>query len=169
MKAENEWRYFFCLNRVWREAILTKTIVKSLLVSIRQLNLLSRISVYIFYCNTLFTYLLALFFLCLENATVFSILRNSLMQILELPSHQFYVGVQFHPEFKSRPGRPSALFLGTFHSWISHSYLINQWSIWSINWEPFTQSLLILVCLILRWSIRTFAALVWLLYLPDIT
>ncbi|KAH9703510.1 CTP synthase [Citrus sinensis] len=32
--------------------------------------------------------------------------------ILELPSHPFYVGVQFHPEFKSRPGRPSALFLG---------------------------------------------------------
>ncbi|ONI21480.1 hypothetical protein PRUPE_2G069100 [Prunus persica] len=34
------------------------------------------------------------------------------MEILELPSHPFYVGVQFHPEFKSRPGKPSALFLG---------------------------------------------------------
>ncbi|KAK7269632.1 hypothetical protein RIF29_22365 [Crotalaria pallida] len=34
------------------------------------------------------------------------------MEILELPSHPFYVGAQFHPEFKSRPGRPSALFLG---------------------------------------------------------
>ncbi|XP_026446191.1 CTP synthase-like [Papaver somniferum] len=34
------------------------------------------------------------------------------MEIVELPSHPFYVGVQFHPEFKSRPGRPSALFLG---------------------------------------------------------
>uniref|UniRef100_A0A7N0TLK3 CTP synthase n=1 Tax=Kalanchoe fedtschenkoi TaxID=63787 RepID=A0A7N0TLK3_KALFE len=34
------------------------------------------------------------------------------MEILELPSHPFYVGVQFHPEFKSRPGRPSAIFLG---------------------------------------------------------
>ncbi|CAA2979033.1 CTP synthase [Olea europaea subsp. europaea] len=34
------------------------------------------------------------------------------MEILELPDHPFYVGVQFHPEFKSRPGRPSALFLG---------------------------------------------------------
>ncbi|KAK6941059.1 Glutamine amidotransferase [Dillenia turbinata] len=33
------------------------------------------------------------------------------MEILELSSHPFYVGVQFHPEFKSRPGRPSALFL----------------------------------------------------------
>ncbi|KAK3020581.1 hypothetical protein RJ639_046931 [Escallonia herrerae] len=34
------------------------------------------------------------------------------MEILELPSHPFYVGVQFHPEFKSRPGKPSAPFLG---------------------------------------------------------
>ncbi|MCL7048404.1 hypothetical protein MKW94_002977, partial [Papaver nudicaule] len=34
------------------------------------------------------------------------------MEIVEHPSHPFYVGVQFHPEFKSRPGRPSALFLG---------------------------------------------------------
>ncbi|KAF5745904.1 CTP synthase [Tripterygium wilfordii] len=34
------------------------------------------------------------------------------MEVLELPSHPFYVGVQFHPEFKSRPGKPSALFRG---------------------------------------------------------
>ncbi|KAL3827713.1 hypothetical protein ACJIZ3_016515 [Penstemon smallii] len=34
------------------------------------------------------------------------------MEIIELPSHPFFVGVQFHPEFKSRPGKPSALFLG---------------------------------------------------------
>ncbi|XAR52854.1 CTP synthase (glutamine hydrolyzing) [Bertholletia excelsa] len=34
------------------------------------------------------------------------------MEIVELPGHPFFVGVQFHPEFKSRPGKPSALFLG---------------------------------------------------------
>ncbi|XP_057800057.1 uncharacterized protein LOC131015628 isoform X1 [Salvia miltiorrhiza] len=34
------------------------------------------------------------------------------MEILELTDHPFYVGAQFHPEFKSRPGRPSPLFLG---------------------------------------------------------
>lgn len=34
------------------------------------------------------------------------------MEILELPSHPYYVGVQFHPEFKSRPGKPSAPFIG---------------------------------------------------------
>lgn len=38
------------------------------------------------------------------------------MQIIELPSHPYFVGVQFHPEFKSRPGKPSALFLGTSKS-----------------------------------------------------
>ncbi|XP_073299445.1 uncharacterized protein [Primulina huaijiensis] len=34
------------------------------------------------------------------------------MEIVELPDHPYFVGVQFHPEFKSRPGKPSALFLG---------------------------------------------------------
>ncbi|KAJ0986180.1 hypothetical protein J5N97_004536 [Dioscorea zingiberensis] len=34
------------------------------------------------------------------------------MEILELPTHPYFVGVQFHPEFKSRPGKPSALFSG---------------------------------------------------------
>lgn len=31
-----------------------------------------------------------------------------------MPAHPYFVGVQFHPEFKSRPGKPSALFLGMF-------------------------------------------------------
>ncbi|XP_021299502.1 CTP synthase 2 [Herrania umbratica] len=34
------------------------------------------------------------------------------MEIVELPSHPYFIGVQFHPEFKSRPGKPSAVFLG---------------------------------------------------------
>ncbi|KAF3328579.1 CTP synthase isoform X1 [Carex littledalei] len=34
------------------------------------------------------------------------------MEILELPSHPYFVGVQFHPEYKSRPGKPSAPYLG---------------------------------------------------------
>ena len=36
------------------------------------------------------------------------------MEILELSNHPFFVGVQFHPEFKSRPGKPSPVFLGLF-------------------------------------------------------
>lgn len=34
------------------------------------------------------------------------------MEIIELPDHPFFIGAQFHPEFKSRPGSPSALFVG---------------------------------------------------------
>ncbi|XP_023517789.1 CTP synthase-like [Cucurbita pepo subsp. pepo] len=34
------------------------------------------------------------------------------MEIVELACHPYFIGVQFHPEFKSRPGKPSALFLG---------------------------------------------------------
>ena len=33
-------------------------------------------------------------------------------EIFELKDHPYYVGVQFHPEFKSRPGNPSPPFLG---------------------------------------------------------
>ncbi len=33
------------------------------------------------------------------------------MEILEIPSHKFYLGVQFHPEFNSRPGYPEEVFL----------------------------------------------------------
>lgn len=35
-----------------------------------------------------------------------------LVETVELPGEDFYVGVQFHPEFKSRPNRPHPLFLG---------------------------------------------------------
>ena len=37
---------------------------------------------------------------------------NRLVEAVELPNHPFYIGVQFHPEFKSRPNRPHPLFLG---------------------------------------------------------
>lgn len=33
-----------------------------------------------------------------------------LAEIAEIPSHPFFVAVQFHPEFKSRPDRPHPLF-----------------------------------------------------------
>ena len=35
-----------------------------------------------------------------------------LVETVEIPGEEFYVGVQFHPEFKSRPNRPHPLFLG---------------------------------------------------------
>ncbi len=37
---------------------------------------------------------------------------NSLVETVELTDRDFYVGVQYHPEFKSRPNRPHPLFKG---------------------------------------------------------
>eukprot|EP00854_Cymbomonas_tetramitiformis_P009612 gene9612-11389_t len=37
---------------------------------------------------------------------------NQRMEIVELESHPYFVACQFHPEFKSRPMKPSPLFLG---------------------------------------------------------
>ena len=37
---------------------------------------------------------------------------DDLVEMVEIPSHPWFVACQFHPEFKSRPGKPSALFLG---------------------------------------------------------
>ena len=35
-----------------------------------------------------------------------------LVEMLELPNHPYFVGCQFHPEFKSRPSAPHPLFVG---------------------------------------------------------
>ena len=37
---------------------------------------------------------------------------GNLVETVEIPGEEFYVGVQFHPEFKSRPNRPHPLFVG---------------------------------------------------------
>lgn len=36
--------------------------------------------------------------------------ERDLVEIVELPDHPFFVAVQYHPEFKSRPNRPHPLF-----------------------------------------------------------
>ena len=37
---------------------------------------------------------------------------GKLVEIVELENHPFFIGVQFHPELKSRPNRPASLFVG---------------------------------------------------------
>lgn len=34
------------------------------------------------------------------------------MEVVEIPKHKYFIGTQFHPEFKSRPFRPSPPFCG---------------------------------------------------------
>ena len=41
-------------------------------------------------------------------------------EIMELNGHPYYVGTQYHPEFKSRPGRPSPPFLGLLKAACGH-------------------------------------------------
>jgi CTP synthase len=36
--------------------------------------------------------------------------NEKLVEMIELPDHPWFIGVQFHPEFKSRPNRPHPLF-----------------------------------------------------------
>ncbi len=38
--------------------------------------------------------------------------RRGLAEIIELPNHPWFIGVQFHPEFTSRPDVPNPLFAG---------------------------------------------------------
>lgn len=41
---------------------------------------------------------------------------KQLVEAIEYTNHPFYVGVQYHPEFKSRPNRPHPLFIGLIAS-----------------------------------------------------
>jgi CTP synthase len=34
------------------------------------------------------------------------------VEVVELPSHPFFIGTQFHPEYKSTPENPHPLFNG---------------------------------------------------------
>jgi CTP synthase len=39
-------------------------------------------------------------------------LKANLVEMIEIPSHKFFIACQFHPEFKSRPTNPHPLFVG---------------------------------------------------------
>ncbi len=37
--------------------------------------------------------------------------ETGLVEIVEIPSHPFFIGVQFHPELKSTPEHPQRIFV----------------------------------------------------------
>ena len=47
-----------------------------------------------------------------ETDLVFSGRAGNRMEILELDGHPYFLGTQFHPEFRSRPDRASPPFVG---------------------------------------------------------
>ena len=63
-----------------------------------------------------------------EHGMVFSGLSpdGSLVEIVELHDHPWFVGVQFHPEFKSRPFDCHPLFKGFIRAALHHQSISNQ-------------------------------------------
>ena len=43
-----------------------------------------------------------------------------IVETVEVPENDFYIGVQYHPEFKSRPNRAHALFVGLIKAALKH-------------------------------------------------
>jgi CTP synthase len=48
----------------------------------------------------------------------------TLPEILEIPSHPWFIGVQFHPELKSKPFDPHPLFSSFIEAALNNSRLL---------------------------------------------
>jgi CTP synthase len=53
-------------------------------------------------------------------------LDGKFVEIIELPDHPYYVAVQFHPEFKSKPLKPHPLFAGFVEAALRHKLALRQ-------------------------------------------
>ena len=45
---------------------------------------------------------------------------GKIINAIELVDHPFWIGVQYHPEFKSRPDTPHPLYLGLIRAALEH-------------------------------------------------
>jgi len=43
------------------------------------------------------------------------------VEILEMPTHPFFIATQFHAEFTSRPGKPNPVYLGFIQACVENS------------------------------------------------
>ncbi|WP_458184914.1 CTP synthase [Haladaptatus sp. NG-WS-4] len=57
------------------------------------------------------------------SGLVFSGRAGNRMEILELDDHPYFIGTQFHPEFRSRPGRASPPFVGLLEAVLDETEL----------------------------------------------
>ncbi len=64
---------------------------------------------------------------------------NALVEIVELKAHPWFVGTQFHPEFKSRPLTPQPLFRDFIAAVIAHQHARNAAEGWTL---PVTDSVI---------------------------
>ena len=49
---------------------------------------------------------------------------GTLPEIIEIPDHPWFIGVQFHPELKSRPFQPHPLFIDFIRAAVKQSRLV---------------------------------------------
>ena len=58
-----------------------------------------------------------------SNGMIFSgkNLKNNLMETIEIPSHPWFIGVQYHPEYKSTVENPHPIFLGLIQAGLNHA------------------------------------------------
>jgi CTP synthase len=61
-----------------------------------------------------------------ENGLLFSGMSpdGTLPEIVELPGHPWFIGVQFHPELKSRPLSPHPLFASFIEAAVKQARLV---------------------------------------------
>ena len=52
--------------------------------------------------------------------------ETGLIEIIEVPEHPFFIGVQFHPEYKSTPEKPAPLFRSFIEAALKYSGLMNN-------------------------------------------
>jgi CTP synthase len=51
---------------------------------------------------------------------------GTLVEVVEVASHPWFVAVQYHPEFKSQPTRPHPLFAGFVGAAVRHRLAVQQ-------------------------------------------
>jgi len=64
-----------------------------------------------------------------ENAGMTAVGKNpdnNLVEVMEIPSHPFFVGVQYHPELKSTVDNPHPLFVGLVKAALHHKSAVKK-------------------------------------------
>jgi CTP synthase len=59
-----------------------------------------------------------------------------LAEIIEYPDHPWFLAVQFHPEFKSKPLRPHPIFKGFAEAAVTHRDVLSKSGKPSVRIEP---------------------------------
>jgi len=59
-----------------------------------------------------------------DELSAYALPDGTLPEIFEIPSHPWFIGVQYHPELKSRPFQPHPLFASFIEAAVKQSRLV---------------------------------------------